>query len=188
MTVLSFVRAALVIVVLAILSGTHAIHAQADSDDTLEGMPKEQKEHYSKLLDLSKQYTQARETKNALAKKEALDKVTTETREVLSSINNMLSKDGAKDWIGEAGVVPGYLHISYTRRKDPSLTIQFSIPTKDLPKDVLDVAKKLAKGDQVRFSIASDEKNPAKMSGSKNHFTVQVPPQRLNSLTIVAAK
>ena len=57
-----------------------------------------------------------------------------------------------------------------------------------MSQDVLDVVKKLSKGDKVQFTIAADERNPAKMSGSKHSFTAQVPPQLLKSLSVYSPK
>lgn len=192
MTRLSFVSAALSFVLLACLGDSHAVHAQPDTDALLEAMPKVQKEYFLKLLDLSKQYTEAIKTKNAVAKKEALEKVNKDTRELLGNINGTLSKDGAKDWIGSASVATQTFTITYKLKQDSRLTVHIYIPTKGMTKEVLDVVKKLAKGDQVRFTIDADDKNPAKMSrssgGGNHNYVCQVSPQLLKSLSIVSPK
>jgi len=193
MNKVSFTSAVLSIVLLAYPGGTHAVHAQPDTDAILKAMPKVQKDFFVKLLDLSKQELDAKKLKNAVAKKEALDKVTKDSRELLANINDTLSKDGAKDWTGSASVSSQTLAITYKLKQESSLLVTIYIPTKGMTKDVIDVVKKLDKGDQVRFTIDANPKTPAKISHSggslgNRMYSIQAPTQLLKSLSVASPK
>lgn len=188
MTRISFVSAAAFFALLACFGDSQGIQAQPDTDALLEAMPRIQKDYFSKLLGLSKQYTEAIKLKNAVAKKEALEKTKNDTREFLADVNDKLSREGAQDWIGNASVATQTLTINYKLKQDSRLTVHIYISTKGMKKEVLDVVKKLARGDQVRFTIDGHDKTPAKMTGSQHLFSAQVPAQLLKSLSIVSPK
>jgi len=188
MTRSSFVSAAFGFALFTCVGGGHAVQAQADTEAILGVMPKVQKEYFLKLAEIAKQHTEAIKTKNAIAKKEAMNKVTKDTRAVLDSINSTLSKDGAKEWIGRAGVATQTFKITYKLKSDSRLSVTLSIPTVGMKKDVVNVVKTLAKDDQVRFTIDADDKFPAKMRGSQHLFYIDVPAKLLRSVSVVPSK
>ncbi len=183
-----FIRAGSLIIMTMLISAINGICAQTEGDFP-KGMPKDQKEYYEQLLDISKKYTEARRIKNPIAKKDELDKLTANTKETLNSINRTLSKEGAMNWVGILDRISGgSLVIRSDENKTGRSFVQIMVPTNNLPQDINEVAKKLNKGDHISFGISPSDKMPAVFSGGSLSFQLNIPPRTINSLTIITPK
>jgi hypothetical protein len=145
MTTRTFIGPSSFIIIMMLANG---IGAQPKTD-LLKLMPKDQKEHCAKVLEIEKQFDAVRRIDNLLARKEANDKAIANTGIFINS-SKLARGDGVKDWVGKIPLDG----VGSTRCINIAChNTFFEIDQTSLSQSVFDVAKKLKKGDIVQFSI-----------------------------------